>query len=126
MKIDKTPHRTSKKFTSGDFVFVDGFTEMGGKNIPFVILWQSKLGDYYITGDGSHYVSEEKLSLATGKDYEDYYGASALASVTRYANENRESFEAGGVVEAELKEMDRKIEKLKGGIDFLKGDVKDK
>ena len=126
MKIDKTPHRTSKKFTSGDFVFVDGFTEMGGKNIPFVILWQSKLGDYYITGDGSHYVSEEKLSLATGKDYEDYYGASALASVTRYANENRESFEAGGVAEAELAELDTKITKLSAAIQFIKGQARDK
>lgn len=59
------------KFKEGDFVFADIFKDKN-KKVPFVVAHYSN-GKYYILGDGSHYVSEDKLSLATEKYFDDYY-----------------------------------------------------
>ncbi len=66
-----------EKYKQGDFVFADIFND-SSKKVPFVVAHYS-YGKYYILGDGSHYVSEDKLSKATEKDFDEYYGEAAAS-----------------------------------------------
>jgi hypothetical protein len=69
------PKQEGLKYKSGDFVFAHIFKDEN-KRVPFIVSDFSN-GKYYILGDGSHFVSENKLSLATEKDFDEYYGESA-------------------------------------------------
>jgi hypothetical protein len=61
-----------KKFKEGDYVFANMDTRNPSAKTPFIVSYWSN-DAYYILGDGSHYVSEEKLSKATEKDFDNFY-----------------------------------------------------
>ena len=71
-----------EKYKSGDFVFTNMDTRDASSKTPFIVSHWSH-DKYYILGDGSHYVAEEKLSPATEKDFVDYYGQEVADSYIR-------------------------------------------
>lgn len=81
------PKQEGLKYKSGDFVFAHIFKDEN-KRVPFIVSDFSN-GKYYILGDGSHFVSEDKLSSATEKDFDEYYGDSA---------DSFKVFEKGGTI----------------------------
>ncbi len=70
-----------KKYKQGDFVFAkanrfDTRIKDESSKIPFFVSHWSH-DKYYVLGDGSHYISEDELTHATEKDFNDYYGENA-------------------------------------------------
>lgn len=105
-------------------------------------------GTYYILGDGSHYVSETRLSPATEKDFDDYYGESAksfkslnnsiidsdfnllgnpkepyLLTPEQFSNLVEEKNKILGRDYAKLKPLFEKYSVIKNGYDKIKEDV---
>ena len=71
-----------KKYKSGDFVFAKIYKDESNTP-PFIVAYVAAKDEYYIMGDGSHYVKESKLSPATEKDFDDYYGEEVAESFKR-------------------------------------------
>jgi hypothetical protein len=81
--------------------------------MPFFVMGsKSADGKYYVSGDGSHYVPEEELTLATEADFNAYYGPNASKGFTHTI------FKTGGFVgKAEMVWRDMSISER---IDFLR------
>ena len=103
------------KFNDGDFVFANMDSRDPKSKTPFVISHYSN-GKYYILGDGSHYVSEDKLSLATEKDFDDYYTELGFdkKAIDSYKNIK---YSNGGELKVPYQEI---ITHTKGEIDLTK------
>ena len=84
------------KYKLGDFVFARLYKDQSIKT-PFIVSHWSH-DAYYILGDGSHYVKEEKLEPATEKDFDDYYGEGKAKEYSRALNmdEFGKPYEMGG------------------------------
>jgi hypothetical protein len=103
------------KFNDGDFVFANMDSRDPKSKTPFVISHYSN-GKYYVLGDGSHYVSEDKLSLATEKDFDDYYTELGFdkKAIDSYKNIK---YSNGGELKVPYQEI---ITHTKGEIDLTK------
>jgi chemotaxis protein histidine kinase CheA len=74
------------KYKMGDYVMYNGQ--------PFFCMSDLSNGDYYISGDGSHYVTEDKLSPSTEAAFNEHYGENASSKYKHILTE----FAKGGEV----------------------------
>lgn len=80
-----------QKFKEGDFAFAkanrfDTRIKDESAKIPLFVSHWSK-DKYYVLGDGSHYLSEDELTPATKKDFNDYYGENYSDKFTHILND---------------------------------------
>ena len=80
-------------FKAGDFVVADIYKDKSSR-IPMVVLYKNSVEEgenvYYIHGDGSHYVKENRLEKVTEKEFNEYWKEDA---------EKMKKFAQGGGVE---------------------------
>ena len=100
------------KFKEGDFVFANMNTKDTSSKIPFVVLHKKGStsknvpNEYYVIGDGSHYLKEERLSKATEKDFDDYYTKEGLTQKQIQSFKNQFNYAKGGGVDKVYKLID--------------------